>query len=246
MRYAIFDIETRIDKALLNRVIYPGEGLSDEEAYARARAEQLEARGVEFLPHSFHVPVSIVVGYADGRRVLRLLRTLGEESYSEDGLVRDFWAGVEKFDGTLISFNGRTFDLPVLELRALRLACSAPRYFRPKGHRHRYGEEGHLDLYDFLTNFGAAPIRGGADLLLRIIGLEGKADLHGRMIQEFWEAGRLDEIHAYCRRDVLRTYLLFLRVELFRGRIDRETYDRLVEESMPLLGELNEEIPALP
>jgi 3'-5' exonuclease len=44
-------------------------------------------------------------------------------------------------------------------------------------------------------------------------------------VQALWDAGRLDEIHAYCRRDVIQTYFLFLRVELMRGRITPEEYE---------------------
>ena len=44
----------------------------------------------------------------------------------------EFWRRVENFPGTLVSFNGRAFDLPVLEMQALRYGCQAPRYFNEK------------------------------------------------------------------------------------------------------------------
>jgi len=62
--YAIFDIETRVDKRLLNESQFRGRGLSDEEAFAEQRRELLEARGTDFFPLSFHVPISIAVGLA--------------------------------------------------------------------------------------------------------------------------------------------------------------------------------------
>ncbi|HYA34351.1 MAG TPA: hypothetical protein VEF03_01975, partial [Candidatus Binataceae bacterium] len=43
-------------------------------------------------------------------------------------------------------------------------------------------------------------------------------------VQEYFEAGRLDEIHRYCRSDVVQTYFLFIRVELMRGRLDEDAY----------------------
>ncbi|HEX2278360.1 MAG TPA: 3'-5' exonuclease, partial [Candidatus Tectomicrobia bacterium] len=64
MSFAIFDIETRIDKALIRAVMYPHEDLTDEQAYQRFRAQILEEREwrSDFLPIPFHVPISIVVG----------------------------------------------------------------------------------------------------------------------------------------------------------------------------------------
>jgi 3'-5' exonuclease len=54
--------------------------------------------------------------------------------------------------------------------------------------------------------------------------LPGKLAMNGAMVQEYYDAGRLNEIDRYCRADVVRTYLLFLRVELMRGRLDRASY----------------------
>ena len=97
---------------------------------------------------------------------------------------------------------------------------------------------GHLDLYDFLTNYGATALRGGMDLLLKMIGLPGKTELNGAMVQDYFEEGRLEEIHRYCRADVIQTYFLFLRVELMRGRIDRAAFQAAYEASAHFLDEL--------
>src|SRR5262249_5112430 len=149
---------------------------------------------------------------------------LAADDYSEPVLVARFWERLEQFRGTLVSFNGRGFDLPVLELAALRHGCRIPRYFKI-GYRYRYSDEAHYDLYDFLTNCGMYSVRGGFDLVAKLIGLPGKGDVAGGDVQSLWEAGRLAEIHAYCRRDVIQTYFLFLRLELMRGRITAEQHE---------------------
>jgi len=69
--------------------------------------------------------------------------------------------------------------------------------------------------------YGAGGLRGGMDLLAKLIGLPGKATMRGAMVQDYYETGRLDEIHRYCRADVVQTYFLFLRVDLMRGRTAR-------------------------
>ena len=65
----------------------------------------------------------------------------------------------------------------------------------------------------------------------RTIGLPGKGKIDGSQVQELWEAGRLAEIHEYCRRDVIQTYYLFLRVELVRGRLTAERYGQLLDHT---------------
>jgi 3'-5' exonuclease len=243
MSFAIFDIETRIDKALIQAVIYPHEDLTEEQAYRRFRQQIVEEREgrSDFLPISFHVPISIVVGNVSGNHVLTAVEVLCAQDYSEEGIVCEFWRRIEAFPGTLVSFNGRAFDLPVLELQALRYGCQAPRYFNEKyGHRYRYSEEWHYDLFDFLSNAGAYRIRGGFNLLVRLMGLPGKTWIDGSMIQGLWEAGQLNTIHAYCRRDVIQTYGLFLRIELMRGRLSPHEYRVAWEAAAPFRQELSE------
>ncbi len=226
MIYAVFDIETRIDKALVKSVYAPDDDVSERVAYEKVRAERLAESGTDFLPLSFHVPISIAVGIVNSDATLVDVETLCADAYSEEAIVRDFWERVERFSGTLVSFNGRNFDLPVLELHALKYGCRAPRYFNERyGHRYRYSEERHYDLYEFIGNHGVNRIRGGFDLLCKLIGLRGKGAVEGALVQDMWDAGRLEEIHEYCRQDVIQTYFLLLRVERMRGRIDESQYE---------------------
>lgn len=239
--FAVFDIETRVDKRLLNRALCAGEGLEDEEAYQRLREQLRARRGSDFFPLTLHVPISIAIGDVGADHVLRSVQSLALDGYSEEALVREFWARAERFAGCLVTFNGRRFDLPVLELAALRYGIAAPNHFAdsPGNTRSRYATERHLDLCDYLTNFGATgPLRGGMDLLLKMIGLPGKTGVDGAQVQDFYEAGRLDEIHRYCRSDVIQTYFLFLRVELMRGRLDEAAYRAAWEASAHFLDEL--------
>ncbi|MGH7948216.1 MAG: 3'-5' exonuclease, partial [Candidatus Binataceae bacterium] len=70
MAYAVFDVETRVDKALLNRVYHQGEGLADDDAYERHRAE-LNRRGSDFFPITLHIPISVAVGMVGDDHILR-------------------------------------------------------------------------------------------------------------------------------------------------------------------------------
>jgi predicted PolB exonuclease-like 3'-5' exonuclease len=240
MRFTLFDIETRVEKGLIRAVYFPHQELSEDEAYTRVRQRLREEQGNDFFPLSFHVPVSIAIGQLNEERVLTAVETVNEDDYSEESIVRSFWQRLERFSGTLVTFNGRNFDLPVMELQALKYGCSAPRYFNSRA-RNRYAEDGHFDLYEFVTNYGAHRLRGGFNVLAKMIGLPGKTEIDGSMVQQLWQDGRLSDIHRYCREDVIQTYFLFLRVELLRGRLSLEQYQHLLTRTEHFRSQLGPE-----
>jgi predicted PolB exonuclease-like 3'-5' exonuclease len=58
------------------------------------------------------------------------------------------------------------------------------------------------------------------DGLCRVLGIAGKpVGIDGSKVAEYVAQGRIQEVADYCETDVANTYLLFLRYELFRGRI---------------------------
>ncbi len=233
--YLVFDIETQIDKELVRDAFYPSPGMTAELAYERLRSEHDGG----FLPVTVHAPVSVVFGWVTAGRVLERLEVLRVDELGEEELVRLFWRRVEPFAGTLVTFSGRIFDLPVLELRALRYGLSLPWYFGGKsGFRGR--NDRHDDLYDAMSNRGAARLRGGLDLLAKLVGLPGKGAVAGSMVQDLWERGEYEIIHRYCRRDVLQTYYLFLHVERLRGHIDSDELRRIEEATREFRAELQQ------
>ncbi len=243
MAFAVFDVETRVDKHLLNQVYFEGQGLSDSEAFERYREDLRRRRDSDFFPITLHLPISIAIGNVGDDYVLNAVESLALADYSEEHLIREFWSRYERFAGTLVSFNGRRFDFPVLELAALRHGVPAPLHFDEDSQaRSRYSSARHYDLFDYLTNHGAVSLAGGMDLLLKMIGMPGKTGMDGSMVQEYFEAGRLEEIHRYCRSDVVQTYFLFLRVALMRGEISEATYRAASEASQHFMAE--EEAPA--
>jgi 3'-5' exonuclease len=65
-------------------------------------------------------------------------------------------------------------------------------------------------------------------LLAKLIGLPGKYNIAGEDVEYLYRQGRQKEINQYCMTDVLQTYLLFLRVELLRGKLDKTAYRDIV------------------
>jgi predicted PolB exonuclease-like 3'-5' exonuclease len=232
--YLVFDIETRVDKELVKEVYDPENCLTLDQAYDTARDQILERSGQQsdFFPIPFHIPIAISTLQTDDSYRIRSLGCLGADRFSEEEMVVRFWQVFESAQ-TLVTFNGRGFDLPVLETRALKFGLSLPRYFAAGQSRstyrgNRYSDAYHIDLCDFLSNFGAAYRRNSLNLLAKLIGLPGKYTIEGEDVEYLYRQGRLKEINQYCMTDVLQTYLLFLRVELMRGKLDKEAYRGIV------------------
>jgi predicted PolB exonuclease-like 3'-5' exonuclease len=235
IHYLVFDIETRVDKDLVKEVYDPENSLTLDQAYDTARDQILERSGQQsdFFPIPFHIPIAISTLQADDNYRIRSLGCLGTDRFSEAELVSRFWQIFENVQ-TLITFNGRGFDLPVLETRALKHGIPLTRYFatgqgRSTYRGNRYSDTYHLDLCDFLSNFGAAYRRNSLNLLSKLIGLPGKYNIAGEDVEYLYRQGRQKEINQYCMTDVLQTYLLFLRVELLRGKLDRTAYHNIIE-----------------
>jgi 3'-5' exonuclease len=232
--YLIFDIETKVDKELVKKIYDPENSLTMDQAYDTARDQILERSGKQsdFFPIPFHIPIAISTLQADEHYHIRSLGCFGADRFSEQELIAKFWQAFEHVQ-TLVTFNGRGFDLPVLEARALKHGMSIPRYFATGESRNtyrgsRYSDAYHIDLCDFLSNFGAAYRRSSLDLLAKLIGLPGKYTIAGEDVEYLYRQGRQKEINQYCMTDVLQTYLLFLRVELLRGKLDKSSYDEAV------------------
>jgi len=164
------------------------------------------------------------------------LVALDEPQFRSHVITENFWRGWDAYKRpTLVSFNGRTFDLPLLELAAFRYGLSAPAWFNSSGKtyeqpRNRYNTECHLDLHDVLTNFGASRFNGGLNLVANLLGKPGKMDVQGYMVQDLWNEGRLDKINDYCRCDVLDTYFVFLRTMVLLGQLPLNEEQRRVED----------------
>jgi predicted PolB exonuclease-like 3'-5' exonuclease len=65
-------------------------------------------------------------------------------------------------------------------------------------------------------------------VLAKLIGLPGKYNIEGEDVEYLYRQGRQKEINQYCVTDVLQTYLLFLRVELLRGKLDPQSYQTII------------------
>ena len=125
---------------------------------------------------------------------------------------------------TLVTWNGRRFDLPVLMLRSMRLGIPSAWYYTGRDFRYRYTEAGHCDLADAMSDYGASPPLN-LDGCAKLIGLPGKhGPIDGAGVGRAFEEGRLDEIARYCISDAVQTAFLWLRWELHTGQLGLAGY----------------------
>jgi predicted PolB exonuclease-like 3'-5' exonuclease len=228
-----FDIET-VPDVETGRRLYGLEGLPDADVARAMCFLRQQATGSEFLPLHLHrvVAISVALRTQDGFRVW----SLGDPDASEGELVQRFFDGIERYSPDLISWNGSGFDLPVLHYRALKHGVRAPRYWetgdgdrdwRYNNYLGRYHWR-HLDLMDVLSGFQSRG-RASLDQVAVLLGFPGKLDMSGDDVWERWLAGGIEDIRNYCETDVLNTWLVYLRFEYMRGRLDGADLERELE-----------------
>ncbi len=243
VRYLLFDIESVADGRLVADVRYPGEDLTPEQAITAYRGERMEQFNSEFIPYTFHVPVSVaVIKIAADMRIIDIV-TLDDDQYRPHIITKYFWEGWRAYQmPTFISFNGRTFDIPLMELAAFRYGIAIPDWFNLNERsydqkRNRYNQLAHFDLQDIITNFGATRLNGGLNLLANILGKPGKMGIAGHMVQDLYDDGHLKQINDYCRCDVLDTYFVFLRTKVLVGELSLEQEMEIVSDTKNWLAE---------
>jgi predicted PolB exonuclease-like 3'-5' exonuclease len=248
--FLVIDTESVPDGRLLARAKYPEEQLHPDDAVARAQVEarELSPTKSDFLPVSYHYPVAVCVLRVGSDFGLQAVTCLDAPQFRPRKIVEAFWSGLatykEKYKERikLVTFNGRGFDLPLLEMAAFRYGCCGRDYFQSS--RNRFGG-GHLDLMDWLTNFGAARMNGGMNLLSKLLGKPGKMEVDGSAVYQMHMAGLAQEINDYCLCDTLDTYFIFLRTRVLTGDLSLEREHMLVMRAKEWITAKAAELPAL-
>ena len=249
VHYLIFDIESVADPELVAKVHYAGKEIEPQAAVRQYRDELMAANGTDFIPFTFQVPISVAIAKVAGDFQLIDLVVLDEPHFRPHEICKLFWRGWEYYkQPTLVSYNGRGFDIPLMELTAFRYGVSIPAWFSLdqktfEQPRNRYNTKSHFDLNDILTNFGAVRFHGGLNLAANLLGKPGKMDVQGNMVQDLFEAGEVAKINDYCRCDVLDTYFVFLRTMVLLGNLSLQREQELVRQAKEWLQQ-RAEIPA--
>lgn len=211
-------------------IVWDIETIPDTEGYARANGlvghseEEIRAKmGAKFPKPPYHKIVCI--GSVIAEQVNGIWEVLSVDAphigqKSEREIIKEFLDKIEELEPQLVTYNGSSFDFPVLRYRAMHHQLEAPGLFaRP--YFNRYTNDA-LDLCDALSSFGAST-KMKLDEICKFLGFQGKPDgIDGSHVDEYFRAGKIQEIADYCKSDVVNTYRLWLRWELFRGTLSAD------------------------
>ncbi len=130
----------------------------------------------------------------------------------EAELLTAFWDVAKHYD-TIVTFNGRGFDVPFIYLRS---ALANVPITRKDWLGYRFQTEPHCDLAEQLTFYGVSGRDGAArrfnlDFYCKAFGIDSPKShgVTGSDMNELLAQGRFRDIAEYCLRDVKATTLLY-------------------------------------
>ncbi len=235
MNVLVFDIETVPDVDGGQR-IYDLAGLDDKSTAKAMFHIRQQKSGSDFLPLHLQKIIAISVvyrGMGDDMDHEVSVRSLGDENSTEADLLTAFFKEIDKRTPTLVSWNGSSFDLPVIHYRALKNSISAPSYwekgdnnseFRHDNYLSRHHDR-HTDLKDVLASYNDTATAPLNDIAL-LLGFPGKMGMDGSQVWDEYQVGNIKGIRNYCETDVLNTYLIYLRYQLMRGELNHEQLEQ--------------------
>lgn len=228
MAKLVFDIETtaqplkNFDAAQQEYLFREAENIPDPAS--REIRKQEIFRQFSLWPLTGHV-VCIAMANADSTRgkVLFLSDHFEEERQfpskvefmpcaEESELLVEFWEVAIHYD-SIITFNGRGFDVPFLYLRSALLNVPIS---RKDWLGYRYQVEPHCDLIEQLTFYGVSGREGAGrrfnlDFYCKAFGIDSPKGhgVTGMDINRMMAEGKSREIATYCMRDVQATIALY-------------------------------------
>ena len=236
-----FDLEWVPDAAGAKRLYDLPAETTEREAMERLWREApgyCEENPCPFVKYLFSRVVSIAflsrrVIYKDSERHVEFgLHSLPklplDDAVSNEGeIIGQFLHYVGVRNPQLVGYNSMDADLQVLIQRGLvnevRAESFSDRPNKPWEGRDYFDKfsEAHLDLIKLLSPGTMKPTLNS---LARLCGFPGKIDIDGKQVAELWLAGELKQIVEYNQIDTLNTYLVWLRVVNFSGKLSEEEY----------------------
>jgi DNA polymerase elongation subunit (family B) len=228
MAKLVFDIETtalpleQFDEAQQEYLFRECAKIADETARATRRTEIQQQ--CSLWPFTSQVVCIAMLNAETSRGQVLFSAADYEEGAVEAGpvefvacmdeieLLTAFW-DVAKHYETIVTFNGRGFDVPFLYLRSALMKVPIS---RKDWLGYRFQTEPHCDLAEQLTFYGVSGREGAArrfnlDFYCKAFGIESPKShgVTGSDVSTLLAAGRHRDIAEYCLRDVRATVLLY-------------------------------------
>jgi DNA polymerase elongation subunit (family B) len=228
MATLVFDIETtalpleHFDETQREYLFREAEKIPDETARTEKRAEL--ARMCSLWPLTAQVVCIAMINADTARGQALFVADDFEDDAAEGGpvefvpcvdeieLLTAFW-DVAKHYESIVTFNGRGFDVPFIYLRSALLNVPIS---RKDWLGYRYTTEPHCDLAEQLTFYGVSGRDGAArkfnlDFYCKAFGIDSPKShgVTGMDVAGLVKEGRFRAIAEYCLRDVQATALLY-------------------------------------
>lgn len=234
----VFDIETIVDTNDAKKLLSLDENDPSKlrEALRQYHLKITDGKN-DFARQPFHkiVAISFLVAQIErdenGFEIYNLkeIRSGGSLESEEKELVDGFFRYLKNLSPRIVSYNGKTFDMPVIKLRAMKHGIQAKWFYQSgdkwANYNQKYATDWHCDLLDVFSDFGAAA-RMKMNEVCSVFGLPGKIDVEGSQVQELYDAGKLKEIRDYCELDVVNTYKLYLIYAHHSGLISDSGFEK--------------------
>jgi predicted PolB exonuclease-like 3'-5' exonuclease len=154
-----------------------------------------------------------------------------KDECNEAEIICEFLEKLGKYRPQIVGFNSNESDMQVLIQRGIINHVSAPMFCeRPlekwdkNDYFARWDNEFHLDMLKLFTTSNKSMMPRLNDMA-RLCGFPGKLDVDGQQVADLWLSGRLNKIVEYNQIDALNTYLIWLRVVYFCGKINESQYE---------------------
>lgn len=222
MEIACFDIETIPNQNLPENVtpqfdpktVKHGRTKDPEKRQTKENEEQSKFDSSLSKKMSLHPDLCEIVAFCGAIYDTETENTLTTVSLqSEPNAVNSGWAFIyEAYHKAIpiVSFNGNSFDLPVILHRAMDLRIPISRRIYNELTK-RYSTKSHYDLMQILADWDRQRWQSLDFYLNRFcIGSKGG---HGSQVYGWWKDKNFEKIQKYCMEDVLNTCKLFAHIE---------------------------------
>lgn len=238
--YLVFDIETIVDNDFFNKVA------------SEKQKEKKENDENYFVPPIYHIPIAISCLYTNNDGIVvdigknknyKFISCVIKNQNSESNLINYFFEvmeGIIKFSKrknigikgknsfikypVLVSHNGYNFDLPVINLKAVKYYdnLSEKAKYALKEYLHDFDKwenerpnftnknsKFHLDTFS-LWNFSLKSI-------CSLFDIEVKNTMEGSKVEDFYKEKKYREIALYCAEDVLALSKVLNKLLIAKG-----------------------------
>ena len=137
-------------------------------------------------------------------------------SKPEQELIKQFFETIADFKPQLVTFSGSS----LLEYRAMRHKLAMPQYL-PELHNPYALDD--LSLCDILSPFSQRKMK--LRELCAALGLHFDG-LDDDEVEKYFRQNRAREIAEYCENEVVNIFRIWLRRELFQGRLSNYGFER--------------------